>query len=70
MLQERLNPVEWEALVSAQLIRRKQQQNESIDEFAQGLEKLFECSYRRRKGVDQSSKEMLKTDFFMQGLWI
>jgi len=41
-LQERLNPVEREALVSAQLMRRKQQQNESVDEFAQDLEKLFE----------------------------
>jgi len=69
-LQERLNPVEREALVSAQLMRRKQQQNESVDEFAQDLEKLFERSYGRRKGMDESSKEMLKRDFFVQGLWL
>ena len=69
-LQERLNPVEWEKLVSAQLMRRKQQQNESVDEFAQDLEKLFERNYRRRMGMDQNSKEMLKRDFFVQGLWL
>jgi len=69
-LQERLNPVEGEALVSAQLMRRKQQPNESVDEFAQDLEKLFELSYGRRKGMDVSSKEMLKRDFLVQGLWL
>ena len=62
-LQERLNPVEREALVSAQLMRRKQQPNESVDEFAEDLEKLFEHSYGRRKEMDESSKEMLKIDF-------
>ena len=69
-LQERLNPVEREALVSAQLMHRKQQPNESVDEFAQDLEKLFERSYGRRKGMDESSKNMLKRDFFVQGLWL
>jgi len=69
-LQERLNPVEREALVSAQLMRRKQQQNESVDEFAQDLEKLFEHSYECRKEMAESSKEMLKRDFFVQGLWL
>ena len=59
-----MNPVEREALVSAQLMCRKQQPNESVDEFAQDLEKLFEHSYGRRKGMDESSKEMLKRDFF------
>ena len=63
-LQERLNPVEREALVLAQLMHRKQQLNKSVDEFAQDLEKLFEQSYGRRKGMDESSKEMLKRDFF------
>ena len=38
-LQKRLNPVEREALVSAQLVRRKQQAVESVDE---DLEKLFD----------------------------
>ena len=41
-LQKRLNPVEHEALVSAQLMRRKQQSVESVNEFAQDLEKLFD----------------------------
>ena len=58
-----MNPVEREALVSAQLMCRKQQPNEPVDEFAQDLEKLFECSYGRRKEMDESSKEMLKRDF-------
>ena len=49
--------------MSAQLMRRKQQPNESVDEFAHDLEKLFEHSYGRRKGMDESSKEMLKRDF-------
>ena len=48
-----------------QLMHCKQQPNESVDEFAQDLEKLFEHSYGRRKGMDESSKEMLKQDFFM-----
>ena len=57
-LQERLNPVEREALLSAQLMCRKQQQNESVDEFAQDLEKLFERSYGHRKGMKfRSTKE-------------
>ena len=60
MLQECLNPVEREKLVSAQLMHRKQRQNESVDKFAQDLEKLFERNYGRRMGMDQSSKEMLK----------
>ena len=67
-LQKRLNPVECEALVSAQLMRRKQQSVESVDEFAQDLEKLFDRSYGRRTGMDEGSKEMLKRDFFVQGL--
>ena len=48
---------------------RKQQPNESVDEFAQDFEKLFEHSYGRKKGMDESCKEMLKRDFFfVQGL--
>ena len=69
-LQERLNLVERKALVSAQLMRRKQQPKEPVDEIAQDLEKLFERSYGRRKGIDESRKEMLKIDFFVQGLWL
>ena len=37
-----LYPVENEALVSAQLMRRKQLNTERVDVFAQELEKLFE----------------------------
>ena len=44
-------------------MHHKQQPNESVDEFAQDLEKLFERSYGHRKGMDESSKEMLKRDF-------
>ena len=53
-------------------MRRKQQYkfNESVDKFAQNLEKLFERSYGRRMGMDENSKEMLKRDFFVQGLWL
>lgn len=50
-------------MVSAQLTCHKQQPNESVDEFAQDLEKLFEHSYGHRKGMDESSKEMLKRVF-------
>ena len=45
-------------------MRRKQQPNKSLDEFPQDLEKLFERSCGRRKGVDESSKELLKRVFF------
>ena len=67
-LQKRLNPVKREALVSAQLMRRKQQLGKSVDEFAQDLENLFDRSYGRRAGMDEDSKGMLKRDFFVQGL--
>ena len=60
-LQNCLNPVEYETLVSAQLMRRKQQTGESV-------ENLFDKSYGRRTGMDEGSKEMLKRDFFVQGL--
>ena len=39
-----------------------------VDEFAQDLEKLFERSYGRRQGMDESSKELLKRNVFVQGL--
>ena len=56
--QKRLNPVQREALVSAQLMWRKQQSNESVDEFALDLENLFDRSYGRRTGMDEASKDM------------
>ena len=67
-LRGRLYPIESEALVSAQLMRRKQQNHERVDEFAQDLEKLFERSYGRRSGMDEASKGLLKRDVFVQGL--
>ena len=67
-LSERLYPIESEALVSAQLMRRKQQSHESVDEFAQDLDKFFERSYGRRRGMDEASKALLKRDVFVQGL--
>ena len=56
--------------MSAQLMRRKQQPNESVDKFAQDLEKLFECSYGCRKGMDESSKEILKREFFFAARFV
>ena len=41
----------------------KRPSENTVDEFAHDLEKLFERSYGRRKGMDESSKEMLKKDF-------
>ena len=67
-LKQRLYPVRSEALLSAQLMRRKQQYSESVDQYAQDFESLFEKSYGRRSGMDLSSKEMLKRDLFVQGL--
>ena len=67
-LKQRLHPVRSEALLSAQLMRRKQQYSESVDQYAQDFESLFEKSYGRRSGMDLSSKEMLKRDLFVQGL--
>ena len=67
-LSERLYPIESEALVSAQLMRSKQQSHESADDFAQDLEKFFERSYGCRRGMDEASKALLKRDVFVQGL--
>ena len=66
-LRDRLCPVRREALKSAELLRRKQQQNESVDEFAQDFEALFERSYGRA-GMDDDARERLKRDLFVQGL--
>ena len=67
-LHEQLYPVESEALVSAQLMRCNQLSSEMVDEFAQDLDKLFKCSYGCRRGMDDSSRELLKHDVFVQGL--
>ena len=49
-------------------MRRRQQTNDSVDEFVQDFERLFEQSYGRRLGMDESSRAMLKRDLFIQGL--
>jgi len=64
----RLQPVKSEALLSAQLLKRKQKAGETVDEYSHEFEALFEKSYGRRVGMDQASKEMLKRDLFVQGL--
>ncbi len=67
-LKERLSPVRRKALVSAQLMRRKQRAEECVDVFAHDLEDLFERSYGCRAGMDSDTKELLKRDLFVQGL--
>ena len=67
-LKQRLHPVRSEALLSAQLIKRKQKYSESVDEYAHEFESLLEKSYERKAGMDQASKELLKRDLFVQGL--
>ena len=57
-----------EALVSAQLMKQKQKPTETVDQYAQDFETLFDCSYGRRAGMDQKSKDLLKKDLFMLGL--
>ena len=49
-------------------MRRKQKSQESVDKYAQCLERLFERSYGNRKGMDSESKPLLKRDLFTQGL--
>ena len=57
---ERLQPIQHAALASAQLIRRKQGAEESVDAYAQGFEQLFAKSYGNRTGMDSTSKCLLK----------
>lgn len=67
-LRDHLQPVKREALKSAELIKRKQIQTESVDSYTQEFERLFLKSYGSRGGMDTESKEMLKRDLFVQGL--
>ena len=67
-LRDCLQPVKREALKSAELIKRRQMQTESVDSYAQGFERLFLKSYGSCGGMDAESKEMLKRDLFVQGL--
>lgn len=67
-LKQRLHPVRSEALLSAQLIKRKQKYSKSVDQYAHEFESLFEKRYGRRAGMDQALKELLKRDLFVQRL--
>ena len=67
-LQRRLVPVQREALLSAQLMRKRQKADETVESYAQEFEALFERSYGRRAGMDDESKELLRRDLFVQGL--
>ena len=67
-LQKHLTPVRREALVSAQMMRRRQQNTETVDQFAHDFEKLFDQSYGQRAGMDEESRSILKRDLFVQGL--
>ncbi len=67
-LRKRLAPVRREALLSAQLMKTRQKPTDSVDEYAQHFESLFDQSYGRRSGMDQDSKDLLKRDLFVQGL--
>ena len=61
-LRERLHPVRRDALVSAQLMRCRQEPQEAVDIYAQAFEQLFEKSYGRHQGMDVASKATLKRD--------
>ncbi len=67
-LRQWLHPVKQEALTSAQLMKRKQKPQETVDEYAQHFEHLFDQSYGQRSGMDRDSKTLLKRDLFVQGL--
>ena len=59
-LKQRLLPVRSKALLSALLIKRKQHTSETVDEYAQEFEALYDKSYGRRAGMDEESKQLLK----------
>ena len=59
-LRERLHPVRNDALVSAQLMHRRQDSQETVDTYAQAFEQLFGKSYGRHQGMDVTSRATLK----------
>ena len=67
-LRRRLAPVRREALVSSQLMKRKQKPTKTVYQYAQDFETLFDRSYGHRAGMDQKSKDLLKGNLFMLGL--
>ena len=62
---KRLALARRDALLSAQLMKRKQLPS---DQYAQEFETLFDRSYGCRSGMDQESKDLLKRDLFVLGL--
>ena len=58
-LRERLYPVRRDALMSAKLMCRKQELHETVDNYVQDFEHLFEKSYRQHQGMDVASKATL-----------
>ena len=63
-LREHLQPVKNDVLMSAELIRRRQMQGESVDSFAQEFEGFLK-SYGSR-GERILSRKMLKRDLFVK----
>ena len=61
-LKQRLQPVANEALLSSQLMKRKQRTGESVSTYVQELEALFEKSYGMSQGMDLASEELLNRD--------
>ena len=57
-LKKCLVPARRDALLSALLIKRKQLPSESVDQYVQEFETLFDCSYCRRSGMDHESKDL------------
>ena len=49
-------------------MKRKQRADETVDNYSQDFESLFEKSYGKRLGMDVASRELLKRDLFVQGL--
>ena len=64
-LRERLHPVRRDALVSAQLMLRRQEPREAVNMYAQAFKQLFEKSYGQHQGMDVASKATLKCDLFL-----
>ncbi len=59
-LKQRLRPVQNDALLSAQLMKRKQKHGEPVEDYSQEFEARFEKSYGQRSGMDAASRELLK----------
>lgn len=49
-------------------MKQKQKPAETVDQYAQDLETLFDCRYGYWAGMDQESKDLLKRNLFVLGL--